>query len=198
MADLDDAQTTSTTRTLEFSDIDPKALGDLGNLDISFDASPSDSGKIRVRIHPSSSGSSRAGSPGTSSASMKPEISSSSLGMWAGPDPDSNYQSSFSSETYGSSASPYAASSGGDPFLGIGASTDYGMTYSSGASSAMYNQMDLSSSADYGQSSDPNFPYGSEFSVGDNSTGGKRRVRIALKSMPAAGGEGGEWEVQFC
>ncbi|KNZ74903.1 hypothetical protein J132_05902 [Termitomyces sp. J132] len=37
--------------------------------------------------------------------------------------------------------------------------------------------------------------FGSEFSSTDNA---KRRVRIALKSMPAAGGEGGEWEVQIC
>lgn len=39
-----------------------------------------------------------------------------------------------------------------------------------------------------------------EFSVPDPlSQGQKRRVRIALKSMPQAGGaEGGEWEVQLC
>lgn len=28
--------------------------------------------------------------------------------------------------------------------------------------------------------------------------GEKKRVRIALKSLPSAGGEGGEWEVQIC
>jgi len=53
-------------------------------------------------------------------------------------------------------------------------------------------------SLDYGQSSDLSaFGLGSEYNIPD-STGKKRRVRIALKSMPAAGGEGGEWEVQIC
>lgn len=39
-----------------------------------------------------------------------------------------------------------------------------------------------------------------EFSIPDaQGQGQKRRVRIALKSMPQAGGaEGGEWEVQIC
>lgn len=39
-----------------------------------------------------------------------------------------------------------------------------------------------------------------EFSLPDPlGQGQKRRVRIALKSMPQAGGaEGGEWEVQIC
>lgn len=40
------------------------------------------------------------------------------------------------------------------------------------------------------------------FNLGDFSAnnaaraGQRRRVRISLKSMPAAGGEGGEWEVE--
>jgi len=43
------------------------------------------------------------------------------------------------------------------------------------------------------------FGLGSEYYVSpDGTQGGKRRVRIALKSMPQAGGEGGEWEVQLC
>jgi hypothetical protein len=39
-----------------------------------------------------------------------------------------------------------------------------------------------------------------EFSIPDPQIQGqRRRVRIALKSMPQAGGaEGGEWEVQIC
>jgi hypothetical protein len=40
---------------------------------------------------------------------------------------------------------------------------------------------------------------GGEYYVSpDGAQGEKRRVRIALKSMPQAGGEGGEWEVQIC
>ena len=61
----------------------------------------------------------------------------------------------------------------------------------------MMYENDFSSSLDYGQLSDPTFGIGSEYTIPD-STGGKRRVRIALKSMPQAGKEGGEWEVQIC
>lgn len=61
----------------------------------------------------------------------------------------------------------------------------------------MFGKMGDLLSADYGQLSD--LSYGSEHGVvGDHASAGKRRVRIALKSMPSAGGEGGEWEVQLC
>jgi len=63
----------------------------------------------------------------------------------------------------------------------------------------IFDQMgNMSPSLEYGQMSENNFGLGSEFNVGDSTTGGKRRVRIALKSMPQTGGEGGEWEVQIC
>ena len=39
---------------------------------------------------------------------------------------------------------------------------------------------------------------GEEASGAKGAGRGKRRVRIALKSMPKPGGEGGEWEVQVC
>jgi hypothetical protein len=77
--------------------------------------------------------------------------------------------------------------------LGIGAS-DYSTPYYSG--SPTYRKIDDLLSADYGQLSD--LSCGSESSVGDTAATGKRRVRIALKSLPSAGGEGGEWEVQLC
>jgi len=59
--------------------------------------------------------------------------------------------------------------------------------------SDMFGQIDdsLSGPNDFGQ----DVGYGSEYSVGDS--GAKRRVRIALKSLPVVGGEGGEWEVQI-
>lgn len=177
-----DASTTSTTRKLEFSDADSGALAGLGGLDISFDASPLDDGKIRVRIHPSSSVSSRAPSPGGNYAAKQ----DAPLGMWFGSEPDPNAGASLPSESY---AGYPAASS--DPFLGVGG---YGSPYSASSSPFMYSQDDISS-VDYSES-DLGVP--SEYSVPDSSTGGKRRVRIALKSMPASGGEGGEWEVQFC
>ncbi|KAJ7018348.1 hypothetical protein C8F04DRAFT_1016399 [Mycena alexandri] len=178
-----DTSTTSTTRKLEFSDADSGALAGLGGLDISFDASPLDDGKIRVRIHPSSSASSRAPSPGGNYATKQ----DAPLTMWFGSEPDPNTGASLPSESY---AGGYSTSSS-DPFLGVGG---YGSPYSSSSSPFMYSQDDISS-VDYSES-DLGVP--SEYSVADSTTGGKRRVRIALKSMPASGGEGGEWEVQFC
>ena len=47
----------SNLKKLEFVDADAEALG-LSGLDISFDATPSQDGKIRVRIHPPSATSS--------------------------------------------------------------------------------------------------------------------------------------------
>ena len=38
--------------------------------------------------------------------------------------------------------------------------------------------------------------YGQDFGV--PTPAGRRRVRIALKSLPGEGREGGEWEVQMC
>ncbi|KAJ6589875.1 hypothetical protein DFH09DRAFT_976347 [Mycena vulgaris] len=176
---------TAPTRKLEFTDADSGALAGLGGLDISFDASPSDDGKIRVRIHPSSSASSRAPSPGNNYATKQ----ESSLGMWFGSELEATPSASLSSEPYVGVG--YPSSSGGDPFLGVGA---YGSPYSTSSSPFMYSQDDMSS-VDY---SDSDFGVASEYSVADSTTGGRRRVRIALRSMPASGGEGGEWEVQFC
>ncbi|KAJ6631606.1 hypothetical protein B0H10DRAFT_1979581 [Mycena sp. CBHHK59/15] len=175
--------TTTATRKLEFAE-DSGALAGLGGLDISFDASPSDDGKIRVRIHPSSSASSRAPSPGHYATKQE-----SPLGLWPGTESDSGTSASFSSEPYGTVGYP---SSGGDPFLGVGG---YGSPYSASSSPFMYNSQDDIASVDY---SDSDFGVASEYSVADSTTGGRRRVRIALKSMPASGGEGGEWEIQFC
>ncbi|KAF8667674.1 hypothetical protein AX14_006322 [Amanita brunnescens Koide BX004] len=43
------------SRKLQFTDVDTSALAGLGGLEVSFGASPSENGKIRVRIHPSPS-----------------------------------------------------------------------------------------------------------------------------------------------
>jgi hypothetical protein len=170
--------TTANTRKLEFVDGD----SGLSSLDISFDASPSENGKIRVRIHPTTS----ASSSGSSSPSLSypTKLDSSSLAMWAGS--DSGFDSSFSESFPG-------AGLGGDPFLGVGASSDFSHYTSDG--STIFSQ--AGSSVDFSslQSSGASFGFGSEF---DNTSTSRRRVRIALKSMPMAGGEGGEWEVQFC
>ena len=133
-------------RKLEFVDPNAEALG-LSGLDISFDATPSQDGKIRVRIHPSSS--SEGGADGSGDQSMN-TATAADLG----------------------------------PFLGIG--SDYGM---SSVLSPTSGSFPLQPGFDLG--------YGSDFgSVA--AAGSRRRVRIALKSLPGEGREGGEWEVQVC
>lgn len=159
------ASSVKAPRKLEFAGVDTSELGDLAGLDISFDTSSTDNGKIRVRIHPSSPGSSRAGSPGAYSQGSNPG-SPSPMETW------SDARSSFSSQTN----SPMLSSASVDPFLGI----DY---------NTHFNDMDDASLSDFG--------LGSEYNVPD-STGGKRRVRIALKTPPSSNTEGGEWEVQIC
>lgn len=182
----------SRVQKLEFTD-----TPDLGDLDISFDASPSDDGKIRVRILPSSSSPSSS-RPSSSSSHQQPFDSRS---QWSsGSDSDRNAQHSSLGSAFPSTVSS-------DPFLGIpssGSSHDFGMAFSPDGT-IMYNPASMSamSSLNYGQlSTDAEALFGgmgSEYQVPDSSVaGGRRRVRIALKSMPQPGGEGGEWEVQIC
>ncbi|KAG6885383.1 hypothetical protein C0993_002346 [Termitomyces sp. T159_Od127] len=198
LMDLDDldmstvlSSSVPTSQKLELSASGVSADEDnaLGGLDISFDTVPADNGKIRVRIHPSSAVSSRATSPGFSDS--RSDISS-PLSTESEPAAEAFLPSSSSSPSL-SSSSPYLTppSPGGDPFFGVGATNDY-PSYS-GDMSDMFKSMDdsLTGVSDLGQDA----AFGSEFSTTDNA---KRRVRIALKSMPAAGGEGGEWEVQIC
>nr|GAT57871.1 predicted protein [Mycena chlorophos] len=170
------------THKLAFADADAGMLAGLNGLDISFDASPSEDGKIRVRIHPStSSASSRAPSPAGNYVTKQ----DSPLGSWFGSQPETTENN-------------YNGYPGGDPFLGVG---PYGSPHSSASSPFMYSQEDLAAAAastsDYSDYSSE-FGVPSEYSVGDGTVGGKRRVRIALKSMPASGNECGEWEVEFC
>ncbi|RXW24978.1 hypothetical protein EST38_g919 [Candolleomyces aberdarensis] len=168
----------SLSKKLEFADVDMTELGDLNGLDISFDTSSTDNGKIRVRIHPSSSASSRAASPGASSQSSKYETAASSpMDMWS-TDSESTFRSSFSSQ--GSPAIPSLSPSSSDPFLGDFSMPD--MSY-------RMNDLDDGPLSEFGLSSEYNVP---------DSTGGKRRVRIALKNPPSSNTEGGEWEVEIC
>ncbi|KAH6913921.1 hypothetical protein BKA70DRAFT_1369330 [Coprinopsis sp. MPI-PUGE-AT-0042] len=171
--DLDDQTfppSAALPRKLEFADVDTSELGDLGGLDISFDTSSTDNGKIRVRIHPSSATSSRATSPGASSTSSSKAGSPSPMDSWA------DARSSFSSH-----ANSPMLSSTADPFLGM----DYGS----------FNDLSYRMNDDDDALSE--LGLGSECFVPDNA-GGKRRVRIALKTPPSSDSEGGEWEVQIC
>lgn len=192
--------TASFTRKLEFSeDGDLGALGGLGGLDVSFDATPSENGKIRVRIHPSSSASSRAESPASAASysssnqhSSSSSSSSPSLGLIWPSDADTAFQPS---EPFGNAATSFSLPSSllsGDPFLGVGS---YGMSFPPVSQSLTFGQ---TQSVGVFSPSDPAFgSFSSDYTIGD-STSGKRRVRIALKKMPTTGGEGGEWEVQLC
>lgn len=190
----------SLSQKLEFTNPEvSRSLGALGGLDISFDAVPQEDGKIRVRIHPSSSVSSRAASPGASAVSNTDGHGALGLDLWGLSESDNpTLQAAFSSDhTFGGASSSFTAyspaSSNGDPFLGVGGPSlhDFGnlSPFSSGSSYGS-GDMDL----DFGRASD----YSPSMAGSENLTGSRRRVRIALKSLPATGGEGGEWEVQFC
>ncbi|KAH9949251.1 hypothetical protein B0H21DRAFT_777390 [Amylocystis lapponica] len=158
----------SVARKLEFVDVDSEALG-LGGLDISFDASPSENGKIRVRIHP----------PAPAAASP-PQADAEDQVMWG--------------ET---GSTLFAAHKLEDtdplgPFLGVGGDYKLGMnTVAPDGAGELGSVFDFDS--DYSGSSVSGFSR-----EGSPSAAGRRRVRIALKSLPGAGREGGEWEVEVC
>jgi len=144
------------------------ALAGLGDLDISFDTSLSDDRKILVRIHPSSSQ-----SPTVEAKSIWTRSQSHDFGMPNRPE--------------------FGYDTPSDPFLGIG-STEFTSLYPSDASSSMslYGGVGDMSPGTFA-SAESDFGFRS-----DGDSCGKRRVRIALKSVPASGREGGEWEVQVC
>lgn len=171
-------------KRLEFVDDDSEALG-LSGLDISFDATPSEDGKIRVRIHP----------PASASVSSAPSPEAHSA-------MDGDDQSMWGGSEFGGAASPSASDADQlGPFLGVGA--DFGM---SGP------HMSVDSTSDLASPASPSFPglsqesfdfgfgeHGSNYgSFGISTPSGRKRVRIALKSMPGEGSEGGEWEIQLC
>lgn len=188
------------TRRLQFSNL-PTPGGD--SLDLSFDASPSADGKIRVRIHnaPLSSansvGNSRSVSPGLTryspltAASVKSEDGplDQSMEMWDQSVPGLSYSDSSSSA---GGLSPNQSPN--DPFLGVGStspSTEFAYSAFNYPHQSMYPQYStqydsLAGALDYKFSQD---------------SAKQRRVRIALKTMPegdGSGREGGEWEVEFC
>lgn len=178
---------TTNLRRLQFVDVDAEALG-LGDLDISFEASASEDGKIRVRVHSSSSGATSSSHPARSESHRR-SLSSSSLAMWAGAHSDPNYGTLYSPPTF-SVFPPHSSSmSDGDPFLGANAALGLGSPIS-----VPMSMSEFSSPVGFGHHTA--YGLGSEFTAGAGHTGGKRRVRIALKSMPTLGGEGGEWEVE--
>ena len=193
-------------RRLEFVD---EALASLNALDISFETSAAEDGKLRVRMH-----------SGGSDPYTGPSASSSALSAF----------DALSSPIHGS-ASPTSALSHSvlsDPFLG--ATSAFGSGGASGSeplaamwydgSSSYSSALDLSSLGPSSWTSPFSSPLSSAASSSSSSLDDcgfgwgvanaasvavptpvadkQRRVRIALKSWPAALGEGGEWEVQLC
>ena len=206
--DMDEEPTskmTSGTKKLEFTGIDSlegeTGLRNLADLDISFDTAPSDNGKIRVRIHPTSSTSTSSASSRSASRGTTPEGEDSS--MSASSSSTSSPRSHPSALGVGSLS--YLSTTSRDPFLGITSDTDdidmMMSSYSKDENSNAYS-FDKGSSFLRSLSSSLSSLHG-DYGVPDNlNTGGhlpgKRRVRIALKSAPQAASEGGEWEVQIC
>ncbi|KAI0035467.1 hypothetical protein K488DRAFT_83044 [Vararia minispora EC-137] len=155
-------------RRLEFVE-DTGALG-LGGLDISFDAQPSADGKIRVRIHhPSASPSS---SPSLSASSYPTPASPTFARPFSLEDP-----SSWGMHLPAAHPQPFVSSNGFemDPFFGVGGGVH-----------------DMS----FGM--DPSVLLGQPAERHIDTAAGRRRVRIALKSLPLSGADGGEWEVELC
>ncbi|KAI0002200.1 hypothetical protein BJV74DRAFT_876654 [Russula compacta] len=156
-------------RKLEFVDADANALG-LGGLDISFDAEPSANGKIRVRIH--------------NPNSVSPSPISSSLTCFSPSPPAFNFDDiptwSVAPSPVSSASPPVpflpASQLDADPFIGIGLSNqDLAFNFDP---ALLFNGAPVQSEIDTSR--------------------GRRRVRIALKSPPSMDGTAGEWEVELC
>lgn len=184
--DLDDgrlsALSSSAAKRLEFVDVDSEALG-LSGLDISFDAKAAQDGKIRVRIHPPASSAPPTSAPSPDSHSDNGDDQS----MYGGSDASGPTSSESSSSLAGALGSMSKMSPDADPFLGIGGDIDFG---------SLFRQPGMSVDASNSQMSFPDLDFGDAF--GAASTSGRKRVRIALKTLPGEGAEGGEWEVQLC
>ena len=149
-------------------------LGDLGALDISFDALPSENGKIRVRIHPPST------SPSLSAADSP--ASSQQL--------DEDHAMTVSEASSAPSPARLEADAALGPFLGTGANLDFNALMGLNREDELAGLVDLdwdSVSSGFSRAGSPGA-----------SGSGRRRVRIALRSMPGKGREGGEWEVELC
>lgn len=203
--DLDVNAQARAEKKLEFVDLDAEKLG-LGGLDISFDASAARDGKIRVRIHPSSA----AGSAATSVNGDSPEDmtmatdSHDDLGPFLGVG-----NTDFADDVFGSQAPHdrwdlFGPSSLDMSSLAVASPSSLSPTASSSFSS-LTGVHGLSSSG----SGEYDFDFGSEYEYGSVGSGmsragspgmgaGRKRVRIALRSMPGKGTEGGEWEVEVC
>lgn len=190
---------------LAFAPDDDAALAALGDLAVSFEAAPADPRTIRVRIHP---------------ASQQPDSSSSSS------DAGSSRESSPPPLQYPApwDADPFL----GAPDFAAPFAPDGSLRYDLAQLAPHMASISTHNSHHHHLSSQQTFAldvpldfaaldamgFGGYASNGEmqhhamemESHGGmhvgcgetRQRVRIALKSAPAPGGEGGEWEVSLC
>ena len=152
----------------------------LGALDVSFATSRTKDGKIRVRVHSSPSSSVSERQMKSKDASSVDDLTDSALMAFSLPSPAQS--SSPPASSPGSGMNPLSLSLVDTdplgPFLGAGSSPT--------------GVFELGSAFDFSGSGST----GTESVLDGSKTGERRRVRIALRSLPQQGGEGGEWEVE--
>ncbi|KAG1739123.1 uncharacterized protein EDB91DRAFT_1248883 [Suillus paluster] len=179
LAKLSSSTGSSSPHKLE---IHSEAIRALGGFEISFDASPVNTGKIQVRIHPSQS-------HNINSNQDAQRARPSSVPMWFESAPN-NYGSGFSaalsftsSSAPASSFVPLTSDFDLDPFLsGV---HDSGMPY--GSCGPAFGQ----------HPSDATFEHIPGFMSGTRNDFSKHRGRVTMRNMSAIGMEG-EWEVPTC
>lgn len=177
--------------------LEGEGLGGLGALDVEFEARRA-GGKIRVRIHPpqgsvpSSSASSISGGSTVGSPAPFEDQDEDPLGPFLG--------AGSNEFDMGGLASPDWGMLGMGNGMNMGMDTDVGFNMGGGSfdvdhvhSLLSAGGLDLGTSLDLDSGVDNGFG----LKLGSASKG-RRRVRIALKSLPGEGREGGEWEVEVC
>ncbi|KAL5527988.1 hypothetical protein ACEPAG_6789 [Sanghuangporus baumii] len=173
--------------------MDIAGLG-LGSLDISFATTRTKDGKFRVRVHSSASSSASAlvnpSKPETTISPTPDDLANTMHTGLSASLPSPAQSQSSSTPEIDTNVNPLAFSFVDadplGPFLGAGSSPTSTATFELGA------PFDLASSKTGPRQLVSGF---SGFEAGMR-TGERRRVRIALRSLPQQGAEGGEWEIE--
>ena len=177
---------------------DVGGLAGLGSLDISFSTSRTKDGKFRVRVH-SSSPTSALSQPEHISPVTPDDLSSTAVSL---PSPAQSHTGSTPELSPNNASINPLAFSFVDadplgPFLGAGSSPTNMGSFELGA------PFDLALASSSSSGSSPTAEQlisglsGFQVPAGAGlRTGERRRVRIALRSLPQQGGEGGEWEIE--
>lgn len=180
--------------------LEGEGLGGLGALDVEFEARRA-GGKIRVRIHPQGS---------LADSTIYSSTSSISSGSIAGsPAPFEEYDedplgpflgagAGLNEYNMGGLASPDWNMLGMGHGPSMGMDTDLGFVRGTPLDADHVRSLLHAGGLDMGASLDLDSDGTFGFHVGGASGKARRRVRIALKSPPGEGREGGEWEVEVC